>query len=130
MPEKIGSTPLSPRGAQASRPPPRREDQLGRGVLAGPTARGLHHQRPLVVMPGTLVSYAPDIQAHVFVYTGRSSTVATGVWSMASAYHGPWAVIQIGQVPACLTALCVLEHERHERNLTIYKLKRYLICQG
>jgi Transposase DDE domain len=30
----------------------------------------------------------------------------------------------------CLVAFCVLERERHDRNLTIYKLKRELSCQG
>jgi hypothetical protein len=30
----------------------------------------------------------------------------------------------------CLTAFCVLEHERHERNLSIYKLKRLLSLRG
>ena len=30
----------------------------------------------------------------------------------------------------CLVAFCVLERERHDRNLTIYKLKRHLSCHG
>jgi Transposase DDE domain len=30
----------------------------------------------------------------------------------------------------CLVAFCVLERERHDRGLTIYKLKRQLSCQG
>jgi WXXGXW repeat (2 copies) len=54
---------------------------------------------PLVVVPGTPVYYAPDVQGNLFVYKGRYYTVANGVWSRAPAYNGPWAVIQIGQVP-------------------------------
>jgi hypothetical protein len=53
----------------------------------------------LVVVPGTSVSYAPDVQANVFFYKGCYYTVANGVWSRAPAYSGPWAVVQIGQVP-------------------------------
>jgi hypothetical protein len=30
----------------------------------------------------------------------------------------------------CLVAFCVLERERQDRSLTIYKLKRYLSCRG
>jgi hypothetical protein len=61
----------------------------------------------LVVVPGTSVSYAPDVQANLFFYKGRYYTVAHGVWSMAPAYNGPWAVIQIGQVPAPVVAVPV-----------------------
>jgi len=61
----------------------------------------------LVVVPGTPVYYAPDVSANLFCYKGRYYTVANGVWSMAPAYGGPWAVIQIGQVPAPVVALPV-----------------------
>ena len=62
---------------------------------------------PLVVVPGTPVSYAPDVQANLFFYQGRYYTVANGVWSRAPAYSGPWVVIQIGQVPAPVVAVPV-----------------------
>ena len=61
----------------------------------------------LVVVPGTPVYYAPDVQANLFVYKGRYYTVANGVWSRAPAYSGPWAVIQIGQVPAPVLSVLV-----------------------
>jgi hypothetical protein len=53
----------------------------------------------LVVVPGTPIYYAPDVQANLFVYKGRYYTVVHGVWSMAPAYTGPWAAIQIGKGP-------------------------------
>jgi hypothetical protein len=53
----------------------------------------------LVAVPGTPVSYAPELQVNLFFYKGRYYTVAHGVWSRAPAYAGPWVVIQIGQVP-------------------------------
>ena len=33
-------------------------------------------------------------------------------------------------ITCCLVAFCVLERERHDRCLTIYKLKRQLSCRG
>jgi putative transposase len=37
---------------------------------------------------------------------------------------------QVHHVTCCLAAFCVLARERHDRALTIYKLKRQLSCQG
>jgi putative transposase len=37
---------------------------------------------------------------------------------------------QVHHVTCCLVAFCVLERERHDRGLTIYKLKHQLSCQG
>jgi hypothetical protein len=37
---------------------------------------------------------------------------------------------QLHHLTCCLVAFCVLERERHDRNLTIYKLKRHLSCHG
>jgi hypothetical protein len=61
----------------------------------------------LVVVPGTSVYYAPDVPANYFFYKGRYYTLANSVWSMAPAYNGPWAVIQIGQVPQPVLAVPV-----------------------
>jgi putative transposase len=37
---------------------------------------------------------------------------------------------QLHHLTCCLVAFCVLERERHDRNLTLYKLKRHLNCHG
>ena len=37
---------------------------------------------------------------------------------------------QLHHITCCLVAFCVLERERQERGLSIYKLKRQLSCQG
>jgi hypothetical protein len=37
---------------------------------------------------------------------------------------------QLHHMICCLVAFCVLERERQERGLSIYKLKRHLSCQG
>ena len=61
----------------------------------------------LVVVPGTSVYYAPDVPSNYFFYKGRHYTVVNGVWSMAPSYSGPWAVIQVGQVPPPVLAVPV-----------------------
>jgi hypothetical protein len=61
----------------------------------------------LVAVPGTPVYYAPDVQANLFVYKGRYYSVVNDVWSMAPASNGPWAVIQLGQVPRPVLAVPV-----------------------
>ena len=61
----------------------------------------------LVVVPGTLVYYAPGVPVNFFFYKGRYYTMVNGVWSMAPSYSGPWAVIQIGQVPQPVLAVPV-----------------------
>lgn len=37
---------------------------------------------------------------------------------------------QLHHLTCCLVAFCVLERERHDRSITIYKLKRSLSCHG
>jgi Transposase DDE domain len=37
---------------------------------------------------------------------------------------------QLHHIACCLSAFCVLERERHDRQLSIYKLKRQLSCKG
>jgi hypothetical protein len=37
---------------------------------------------------------------------------------------------QLHHLTCCLVAFCVLERERHDRSITIYKLRRYLSCHG
>jgi hypothetical protein len=62
---------------------------------------------PLVVVPGTSVYYAPDVPANYCFYKGHYYTVANGVWSMAPASNGPWAVIQVSKVPTPILAVPV-----------------------
>jgi hypothetical protein len=61
----------------------------------------------LVVVPGTLVYYAPDVPANCFFHKGRYYTLANGAWFTAPVYNGPWALIQIGQVPPPVLAVPV-----------------------
>jgi hypothetical protein len=53
----------------------------------------------LVVIPGTAVSYAPEVPANYFFYHGRYYTMANGAWFTASAFNGPWVVITVSKVP-------------------------------
>jgi hypothetical protein len=80
---------------------------IGLGVPSVPPPVVIATPPPLVVVPGTSVYYAPDVSANLFFYKGRYYTVTNGVWSMAPVYNGPWAVIQIGQVPPPLLSVPV-----------------------
>jgi len=61
----------------------------------------------LVVVPGTSVYYAPEMPTNYFFYKGRYYTAVNNIWSMAPAYNGPWAVIQIGRVPTPILSVPV-----------------------
>jgi hypothetical protein len=37
---------------------------------------------------------------------------------------------QVHHITCCLVAFCILERERQDRQLSIYKLRRQLSCQG
>jgi hypothetical protein len=68
---------------------------------------GISTPPQLVVVPGTSVYYAPDVPVNYFFYHGRYYTVARDTWYTASTYNGPWAVLQIGQVPPPVLAVPV-----------------------
>jgi hypothetical protein len=72
---------------------------IGLGIPSVPPPIVITTPPQLVVVPGTSVYYAPEMPANLFFYKGRYYTAVNNVWSMAPAYNGPWAVIQIGRVP-------------------------------
>jgi len=54
---------------------------------------------PLVVVPGTPVSYAPGGPANYFAYGGRYYVFTNGGWYVGPGYNGPWAVLPPAYVP-------------------------------
>ncbi len=68
-------------------------------VVAAPPA--------LVVVPGTPVYYAPQVQYNYFFYDGRYYTVHDGAWFYAPAYNGPWVFVAPGLVPRPVLAVPV-----------------------
>jgi hypothetical protein len=53
----------------------------------------------LVVIPGTLVYYAPGVNVNYFVYKGKHYTFHDGAWFVASSHHGPWTFVAVEHVP-------------------------------
>lgn len=71
--------------------------QLPALVLSAPPA--------VVVVPGTYVYYAPDVEAELVFYHGYWYRPYSGVWYRATYYNGPWVHIAIGSVPGVLRSL-------------------------
>jgi hypothetical protein len=76
-------------------------------INIGPPPIVLPSPPQLVVVPGSAVYYAPDVEANLFVYRGRYYSFHDGVWFYATSHRGPWAVIEIGRVPPPVVAVPV-----------------------
>ena len=59
----------------------------------------------LVVVPRTMVYFAPAARADLFFYRGRWWTRHEGRWFRASSYNGPWVVIGPRYVPVEIVRL-------------------------
>jgi hypothetical protein len=53
----------------------------------------------LVVVPGTVVSYAPAVPHNYFFYGRKYYVLHDGAWFFAPAHHGPWTFIAAKRVP-------------------------------
>lgn len=67
---------------------------LPRVVIAAPPA--------VVVIPGTYVYFAPDVEADIFFYHGYWYRPYRGYWYRAGGYNGPWVHIGPSRVPRVL----------------------------
>jgi hypothetical protein len=61
----------------------------------------------LVVVPGSVVMYAPGVAFNVFVLHGRYYSFHNGVWFGAPSHKGPWVVVPIDKVPHVVRAVPV-----------------------
>lgn len=59
----------------------------------------------VVVMPGTYVYFAPDVEVDMFFYHGYWYQPHHGHWYRAKGYNGPWANIKDSGVPHVLRDL-------------------------
>lgn len=59
----------------------------------------------VVVIPGTYVYIAPDLDDDVFFYRGRWWKWHRSKWHRADDFGGPWIVISIGNTPRALRHL-------------------------
>ncbi|MFA5354037.1 MAG: hypothetical protein WC291_07395 [Thermodesulfovibrionales bacterium] len=75
---------------------------IGIGLLAPLPAYTFAAPPELVVIPGTYVYFAPDVDFDVFFYSGYWYRPYRGYWYRSRAYNGPWAHIGHRHVPRYL----------------------------
>lgn len=61
----------------------------------------------LVVVPGTPVLYAPEVQVNLFSLGGHFYTLHGDTWFVAASHKGPWKVVHVDHVPRPLLAVPV-----------------------
>ncbi len=66
-------------------------------VISGPPT--------MMVIPGSYVYFAPDVEADLFFYRGYWYRPYQGEWYYSVEYNGPWGRIAIGNVPTALINL-------------------------
>ena len=60
---------------------------------------------PVIVIPGTYVYFAPDIQVDILFYHGYWYRPYEGRWYQATVYNGPWVYVEPARVPGVLLHL-------------------------
>jgi hypothetical protein len=61
----------------------------------------------LVVVPGSVVSYAPGVDFNLFFFEGRYWSFHNGAWFVAPAGKGAWVRVPADRVPAPVLAVPV-----------------------
>lgn len=60
---------------------------------------------PLVLIPGTYVYAAPDVDADIVFYQGAWYRPHGGLWYFSREYNGPWRALSAERVPGVLIGL-------------------------
>lgn len=76
------------------------------------------HEPELIVVPRTMVYYAPAVEVDLFFYRGRWWSRHDGRWFRSHSHKGPWAVVSPRYVPVEIVRLprdyrTVYVRERH-----------------
>ena len=75
-------------------------------VMPGPPPAVVIHRPPsVVVIPGTYVYYASDVNVDIFFYQGYWYRPHQGHWYRATGYNGPWTYTSPRKVPGVLFGL-------------------------
>ncbi len=76
------------------------------GVNIGPPPPVVIPAPPsVIVIPGTYVYYAPDVQVDILFFHGYWYRPYQGHWYRATVYNGPWVYIEPHRIPAPLVHL-------------------------
>lgn len=74
-------------------------------VHIGPPAVVVAAPPELIVVPRTMVYFAPDVEADLLFYGGFWWTPKEGRWFRAKAYKGPWVIVGPRHVPVEIVRL-------------------------
>lgn len=98
---------------------------IGAAIAATPASAAAHgraspivtFRAPVVVappqmalLPGTVVWYAPAVEAPLYFHAGFWWTPSGGAWYRAAAYQGPWVRVAPGFVPAAIVHMPARPH--------------------
>ena len=61
----------------------------------------------LLVVPGSRVYYAPEVDYNVFVFKHHYYSFHDGAWFYAPSYRGPWSFVKVERVPRPVRAVPV-----------------------
>jgi len=61
----------------------------------------------LVIVPGTPVFYAPEVEYNYFVYGDHHYIFRDGRWFIARTHRGPWKLVAVERVPRPIVAVPV-----------------------
>jgi hypothetical protein len=61
----------------------------------------------LVIVPGSRVYYAPEVDYNVFVFRHHYYSFHDGAWFYAPTYRGPWSLVRAERVPQPVRAVPV-----------------------
>jgi hypothetical protein len=87
-------------------------------INIGPPPVVVEQPPELIVVPRTMVYYAPGVSAELFFYRGRWWTRHDGRWFRSGSYKGPWVVVGPRYVPAEIVRVPgdyrkIYAHEHH-----------------
>jgi len=85
-------------------------------INIGPPAVIVEAQPELIVVPRTMVYFAPAARADLFFYRGRWWTRHEGRWFRANSYNGPWVSVGPRYVPVEVVRL-----PRDYRNVYVHE---------
>lgn len=74
-------------------------------INVGPPAFVVHEPPEMVVVPRTMVYFAPGVEVELLFYRGWWWTPHGGRWYRSRAYNGPWRVMGPRYVPAEIVRL-------------------------
>jgi len=74
-------------------------------TIAPPPPFALHAPPPLMLIPGTYVYFAPDIDGDIIYFQGYWYRPYRSGWYRSNSYNGRWVLVPKGRVPRAVISL-------------------------